>query len=512
MSGHTYEQAIYEKYRAVWSEAEELLSVSQLLPRTAARCGDKVALTAPNRDVSYTQWWQYVCSVAAKLKAAGVKKGDRVMLYLSNSPEFYGAYFAVWHLGAIVVPLNVYLHEKEMAGIIEDATPRLIVTTQEMAKKLPAVAPELVFALKEVWWNESELAQASEKPALFKADDTAVILYTSGTTGVPKGVMLSSRNVLTNALQVLARFSSIAKPDDNERFFSVLPLFHVFAQNTCMWLPVLLGATVIIVPRIDRRAILDGLAQEPTMFFGFPALYGLLVLMKTAPLDQVRLFISGADALPDKIRAAFALVYGRKICSGYGLTEASPVIAVDGVNEDAPTNMVGQPLMGVTCQIRDENGEALATGEIGTLWVKGDNVMKGYYKAKKQTSAVLVDGWLNTGDMACFDHDGDLAICGRSKDLIISKGFNIYPQEVENTLLKHPAVIKAAVMGKEEKSVGQIPVAFVAIRPGATVDESQISSFCKQNLAPYKVPRSITCLQDLPMTATGKIDKKQLLQ
>jgi len=505
------EKKRYAALQALWSIDGDLVSVGNLLPRTVAHAHSRVALLFGSQEITYQAWWNYVCLVADVLRSQGVKKGDRVMLYLANSPEFYGVYFAVWHLGAIVIPLNVYLHEKEMEGIIEDANPRVIVTTVEMAKKLPAVESGKVCALKPSWWTESEMTEHSQTVAQTSPDDTALILYTSGTTGVPKGVMLSSRNIVTNALQVLTRFGSIASPQSSDRFFSVLPLFHVFAQNACMWLPVIMGASIIIVPRIDRKAIRDGLEKEPTMFFGFPALYGLLVLMKTAPLENIKLFVSGADALPDKIRAAFALVYGRKICSGYGLTEASPVLAVDGVHEDAPTNLVGAPLPGVSCQIRDENGDPLAVGEIGTIWAQGDNVMKGYYKARKQTNAVLVDGWLNTGDMGYIDADGDITICGRSKDLIINKGFNIYPQEVENTLLKHKAVIKAAVVGRNEGNVGQIPVAFVALRKGTVVTESELAQFCKQNLAPYKVPRSITCLDDLPMTATGKIDKKKLL-
>jgi long-chain acyl-CoA synthetase len=277
-----------------------------------------------------------------------------------------------------------------------------------------------------------------------------------------------------------------------------------------MWTPLMLGASVIIVPRIERRSILKGLQEKPTVFFGVPALYGLMVMMRNAPLDSVKLFVSGADALPDKIRMAFALVYGRKIASGYGLTEASPVIAVDGSPHDYATNVVGTPVAGVSCEIRDKGGHALPIGMVGTLWVKGDNVMQGYHNEPGQTSAILVDGWLNTGDLASIDVEGKIAISGRCKDIIINKGFNIYPQEIENVLLRHPAVVKAAVVGKQDNDVGQIPVAYVAVRDGRSLTQEEVAKFCRQNLAAYKVPRSITCLEDLPMTATGKIDKKQL--
>lgn len=522
MFGIRSEQSIYDALRAKWSTGNHLVTVEQLLPRAVAEYGNRSALSAPDRSLTYNQWWFYTLVMAQQLKKQGVVPGDKVVVYISNSVEFYIAYFAAWHVGAIAVPLNVYLHESEMALILQDAQPRVIVTLTDMAataqKAIDRAQLDIQqFLFNSDFWERNPYAravlaelEATEHPVHRKIDDTAVILYTSGTTGVPKGVMLSSRNVVTNALQVMARFEITVGTDGQDRFFSVLPLFHVFAQNACMWTPLMLGASVIIVPRIDRRAILKGLQERPTVFFGVPALYGLLVMMRNAPLDSVKLFVSGADALPDKIRMAFALVYGRKIASGYGLTEASPVIAVDGSPHDHPTNVVGLPVVGVQCQIRDEAGRALPTGSVGTLWVKGDNVMQGYHNEAGQTAAILVDGWLNTGDLASIDAQGNIAISGRCKDVIINKGFNIYPQEIENVLLRHPAVLKAAVVGKQDSDVGQIPVAYVALRDGRELTQEEIAKFCRQNLAAYKVPRSVTCLEDLPMTATGKIDKKQL--
>lgn len=516
------EQRYYTNLQQQWTRGDGLLSVSQMLPRAAQRYPERTALEAPDRTMTYAAWWHEVLRCAQWLRAEGVQRGDRVMIFANNSCEFYVSYFAIWHLGAIAVPLNIYFHERELAGVIQDANPRLILTrTAQKDTVLAAIArldgqKAALHNLDEVMWEEPFDAEANK--ALEKAlpvqkiasDDTAVILYTSGTTGVPKGVMLSSKNVMTNALQVLARFEVVVGPNKNDRFLSILPLFHVFAQNTCCWLPVMLGAAIIIVPRIERRALREGLEKAPTMFFGFPALYGLLAMMKTAPLDSVRLFVSGADALPDKIRAAFAMVYGRKICSGYGLTEAAPVVAADGLNRDKPTNTVGELLQGVECQVRDDAGTLLPVGDVGTLWIKGDNVMQGYYNAPQQTARVLIDGWLNTGDLACINEQDEVVIAGRSKDLIINKGFNIYPQEVENILLRHPAVIKAAVLGRAEGSSGEVPVAFIALRDGYKVQQSELAALCKENLAAYKVPRTITQLADLPMTATGKIDKKKL--
>jgi long-chain acyl-CoA synthetase len=327
---------------------------------------------------------------------------------------------------------------------------------------------------------------------------------------MPKGVMLNSYNIMTNLMQCYARLQMFGQRDD-DIFFSVLPLFHVFAQNVCLWLPVMIGASVIIVKKIDRKLILQGLRKKPTIFFGFPALYGLLCLLKTAPLDSIRIFVSGADALPDKIRSAFAAVYGRKICAGYGLTEAAPVVGLNQYNHSLKTDVVGKPVVGLACDIRNDEGNSLPPSKIGTLWIKGGNVMMGYYNAPEQTAKVLQNGWLNTGDFARFDEQGNLAICGRNKDLIIHKGFNIYPQEVENVLMSHAAVFKAAVVGREESSSGEIPVAFVAVKSYDGDLKKSLRELCSDHLASYKIPREFVCLEDLPMNATGKVDKKQLL-
>ena len=416
------------------------------------------------------------------------------------------------------------MHKRELTYVVNDAKPSVIFTfgsnknaiDQLLAENTLETLPHILTD-EDIDWIEP----APEYPEFIGErhpeftirtlgeDEMCVLLYTSGTTGSPKGVMLSSKNVLTNSMQAYARFKMVGSLG-YERFFCVLPLFHVFAQNTCVWLPVMTGSAVIIVQKIDRRLIREGLEKKPTMFFGFPALYGLLCMMRNAPLDSIKVFISGADMLPDKIRSAFATIYGRRICSGYGLTEAAPVIAVNHHNEECATNVVGLPVADLQIEIRDDEGRKLSTGNIGTLWAKGDNIMLGYYNSPEATAKVLQDGWLNTGDLAVVDKDGEIAITGRSKDLIIHKGFNIYPAEVENILMLHPSVYKAAVIGREESVAGQIPVAYVAVKSFDLNLEKSLKQLCAGNLASYKVPRKFICLEDLPMNATGKVDKKQL--
>ncbi len=520
MSVDIVESQIYDRIREEWDDAGQVRGVNHLLWRAVSKNGNKEALISPERTLTYNQWWYYTLVIADWLAVRDVVQGSRVALYVPNSVEFYCAYFAVWHVGGVVVPLNVYLHAREIAGILSDAQPTVIITVMSLQDQLDAALVQMtskasVIVLDHYLWEFSyDAADCTRRMqalplALRGSQESAVILYTSGSTGVPKGVVLSGKNVISNTIQVRARLERVIGASKHERFLAILPLFHAFSQNASMWLPVMMGATIITVPKIERRAILQGLACKPTLFFGFPALYGLLVMMRNASLNSIKLFVSGADALPDKIRMAFSLVYGRKICSGYGLTEASPVIAVDGFGQDNPTNMVGTPLIGVSCQIRDAEGNLLPAGTVGTLWVHGDNVMRGYYNESALTAEVLQHGWLNTGDLATIDIHGSITIVGRSKDLIINKGFNIYPQEVENVLLRHPAVFKAAVVARDEEG-GQVPIAYVALREGARVAPADITAFCRDNLAAYKVPRVVTCLTDLPMTATGKIDKVKL--
>ncbi len=272
-----------------------------------------------------------------------------------------------------------------------------------------------------------------------------------------------------------------------------------------------MGCAGIVVQRIERKAILQGLAHKPAIFTGVPALYGLLCLLKNAPLDSVNLFVSGGDALPDKIRMAFALLYGRKICSGYGLTETSPLLTSDFDDLLIPTNSVGLPFIDVAIAIRDEKGTELPRNTIGQIWTSGPQIMLGYYNAPEATQKVIRDGWFDTGDLGYLDDTSKLVITGRIKDLIIHKGFNIYPQEIENVILSHPNVLQVGVVGQSDPDVGQVPVAFVRLRKRQEGIEQALKQLCMQHLAVYKIPRSFVCdTKELPTTATGKVNKKVL--
>lgn len=511
---HTVSLTEKERFEGLYqamSHNDSLFNIACVLQRAAHIYGERKALIYKDTSITYQELYIRAAGFARILKQQGVKKHDRVLMCFENSPEFYIAYFAIWHIGAVVAPLNIFLKEHELAHIVNDADPKIIITSSDRVAlfqhvnqfKKPSILTQddmlLDIPIESIGYDDSV--------ECIDIDAMVALLYTSGTTGEPKGVMLSSRNIMTNVLQGVARFNLY----DHERTFAVLPLFHIFSQNACVWTSIFMGATIILVPKIERRYILEGLEHKPTMFLGVPALYGLLCLLKNVPLDSVRYFICGGDALPDKIRAAFSLLYRRSLCNGYGMTETSPMIAMELDDERGPTNTVGKLCVGIECAIRDEQEQAVAPGTIGQIWIKGDTVMLGYYQAEQATKQIIKDGWLNTGDLGYLDTRGKLVITGRMKDLIKHKGFNIYPQEIENVLLSHPNVIRVGVVGLQDQSVGEYPIAFVQLRTREKDIEKILTALCKHHLAPYKVPKEFRCQTDeLPVTATGKVDKKVL--
>ena len=487
-----------------------MMSMSSLLERSFRLFPNNSALIWQDKEISYRELYYRACVMSKKLLRLGVKPRDRILLFFENSLEFYIGYYGILQAGAVVAPLNIFLKEAELQHIVSDAKPTLIIAStesHELFSKVEGISSIPILTEKDM---ELETLVPTTIPHVeiprLGPDEMVALLYTSGTTGLPKGVMLSSRNIMINMIQGLSRLQLLP----GERLFGILPLFHSFAQNTCVWLSLFTGCTVILVPKIERRYILQGLQHKPTIFLGVPALYGLLCLLKTAPLDSVRYFVSGGDALPDRIRMAFGLLYRRKICSGYGLTETSPFVSIDFADETVPTNNVGRPLLGIDCSVRDEQGNEIVAGEIGELWLRGANIMLGYYNAPEMTQEAMVNNWFRTGDLAYIDTKGRIVITGRIKDLIIHKGLNIYPQEIENVIQSHPNVIRVGVIG-EEADTGEVPIAYVQVRKEDAGLEKALMALCVRQLASYKVPRKFILTTDnLPTTATGKVDKKVL--
>lgn len=504
------EQSYFDALYASIHIQGSILCLGQLLQRAFHLFPDNNALISPTGTVTYRELYYRACLLAQVLLGKGLKPRDRVLLFFENSIEFYVGYFAIVQAGGVVAPLNTFLHETELKHIVEDAKPLLVVTHSTHSQLFQTVGVTIEQLVTEYDMDlKSQLPEyvVDQAVVLLDPQEMAALLYTSGTTGLPKGVMLSSRNILINAIQGLAR----SRLTESERVFGVLPLFHSFSQNVCVWAGMISGCAIILVPKIDRRYIMAALKYEPTVFVGVPALYGLLCLIKTAHFPKVKYFVSGGDTLPDKIRMFFELLYRRKICNGYGLTEASPFVSADLDDITEPTSCVGRPLIGIEAAIFDEHNNSMPQGAIGHLVLKGDNIMMGYYNCPEMTHATIKDGWLYTGDLAYLDRNGKIVITGRIKDLIIHKGFNIYPPEIENIILSHQNVIRAAVVGRADEETGEVPIAFVQIRVPQENIEKELKILCMKHLASYKVPREfIVAIEELPTTATGKVDKKIL--
>lgn len=500
----------YAQIQNAMSTQGKQLYAGALLHRAAQLYSIRTALIFKNERYTYATLAVWANRCAYQLRKQGITLKSRVIICLQNCPAYYAAYFGAWQSGAVVAPLNTFLGPLELQHIVDDAKPTVIITENNRVQQFKDAGYAGIIITQEEIEQYQHTNEHSDDLITLDQQDLCALLYTSGTTGSPKGVMLSSQAIMTNIAQIIARLGM--ETSQEEAIAGILPLFHVFAQNTCMWTPLFLGVTIILAPRIDRQAILEVLAHKPTLFVGVPALFGLLCLMKNAPLDSIKICASGGDALPDKIRAGFELIYRRKIVNGYGLTETSPVIAIMLDDALTPTNTIGTPVCGITAHIRADDGVTeLPTGQPGTLWVSGNNVMLGYYNAPEATAIVLKNGFFNTGDCAYIDPLGRLVITGREKDLIINKGINIYPQEIENVLMNHPLVLSAAVVGVPDADVGEQVIAFVQVRTLQQGIDLELKKLCQHTIAAYKVPRSIVYqTEELPMTATRKIDKKQL--
>jgi long-chain acyl-CoA synthetase len=362
------------------------------------------------------------------------------------------------------------------------------------------------------------LSQA--KPLYVQADsdpagDIALLQYTGGTTGMPKGVMLTHRNLVANAIQ--ARAWCYGLRDASERFLAVLPLFHVFGLTVLMNLAIMRAGTLVLLPRFEAGAMLEAIRKKrPTVFPGAPTMYIAVMNHEQAgktDLSSIKVCVSGAAPLPLDVQERFEALTGGILIEGYGLTEASPVTHVNPIWGTRKIGTIGVPLPGTDARIVNrETGEPLPPGQIGELAVKGPQVMAGYWNRPEETAAVLRDGWLHTGDLAVMDEDGFFAIVDRIKDVIIAGGFNIYPREVEEVLYEHPAVQHAAVLGVKDPYRGETVKAFIVLRSGLSVSAMQLDRWCRDRLAAYKVPHLYEFRDELPMSMVGKVLRRKLAE
>jgi long-chain acyl-CoA synthetase len=502
------------------------VDVAARLRRTAAEAPDRTAVIWAGGSRTYRELDARADAACASLVSLGVEPSSRVALVLGTTPSFIEAAAGVLRAGATVVPLLTGLAPDELRHALADSGASVVVAGPERVEALAGLRdelPDLVHLLaadldeatppEGVQRWDDLLADAGEPPRLERdPDDLAALVYTSGTTGRPRGAMLTRGNLAANQDQSLAGRFEVG-PEDV--VLLVLPLAHIYSLNVGVGASITAGATMVLVERFEPRATLDTVADHRvSVILGAPPMYVAWLesgLLADADLGSVRLAVSGAAPLPAPIFERFRDATGIVIEEGYGLTEASPSVASNAMGPQARPGSVGLALPGIELRLVDAEGEDVVRGDPGEIWVRGPNVFQGYWNDADATATALTrDGWLRTGDVATQDEDGYLYLVDRKRDLIIVNGFNVYPREVERVLQDDPTVSEAAVVGMAHPLTGETVVAFVVPRPGHELDTAGLQGRCRENLARYKCPTRIEVVEDLPTTATGKVRRREL--
>ncbi len=471
--------------------------------------GDKIAIYEKGAAHSYAQMRQKVDRYRNYLYSIGVRPGDNVALFAKNSAEFLFSYMAIAGLKGLVAPVNTMLTPREIAFILNDAQVKHIITDRVLDLSGQFTNSNMPVQIS-IAGLEKEAAANScpQAPSIdIRDDDPCVILYTSGTTGQPKGALLSHGNLTSNAMA----FSQATESGPGDNILCVLPMFHSFGWTCCIGTALYNGASVTIVENFSPKEVIATIRDAGvTMVMGVPAMYNFYTsLAKPGDLAGVRLFASGGASLPLEILEKFHEKTKKHVIEGYGLSETSPVVAFNPISRTKPGSC-GLPVRDIKIKIVDSGGMELGDGEIGELLVQGPNVMIGYYNLPAETAETLRSGWLYTGDLAYRDEDGYIFIVDRKKDLIIVSGLNVYPREVEEILYQYPAVKEAAAIGVPDRSRGESVRAYIALKDGMILDKKDLMAFLKTNLAQFKIPREIVVIEELPKNATGKILKNEL--
>ena len=479
----------------------------------AEDCPEAPAIRHRGVEYSFAQLEDMVRRYTGFLMKAGVKKGDRVAISSPNCPEFIFSYWAAVRLGALVVPLNLFFTLEEMGYVLKNSGSEVLIVHPYILEKVDASALSglglrMVIVLDQAGKEEIKKTEPVDIESRTAYEDPAAIMYTSGTTGRPKGAVLTHKNLVSDVYS-LAKATYIG-PHDN--FLCVLPMFHSFAWTVCVLLPLYRGGTVVILESFQPGETIKTIVEERiTFLLGVPPMY-MLLLKKAEPehLKGVHLAVSGGASLPREIFTAFTNKFAVNFIEGYGLTEAAPVVCINPVDGVKKAGSIGLPLPDIDVIVGDEHGTELSPGKVGEILVKGDNVMQGYYNDPGATAETFLNGWLRTGDLAVTDADGYIFIVDRKKDMIIVGGFNVYPREIEEVLYCHPKVAEAAVIGVEDSIRGETPKAFVVVKEGEELTQKEVMGFLKERLALYKLPRVVEFRDSLPKNATGKVLKKLL--
>jgi long-chain acyl-CoA synthetase len=496
------------------SAATSAANLAANLLRTADRFPDRPAVRLDDTILTYADLADASARVVTLLRHLGVEPGDRVAVMLPNVPEFAVVYYGVLRAGAVVVPMNPLLKEREVGYYAEDSEARLIVAWHGCADEARMGAKRA--GVPYIVVDEAFRAQTgSMTPAAGltarTGTDTAVILYTSGTTGQPKGAELTHANLSTN-VEIVATDLIQVGPDDV--IFGGLPLFHSFGQTCGLNTAVSVGACLTLVSRFAPDKVLDVLERDRvTVFEGVPTMYvALLGAPDRAAYDvsALRVCVSGGAALPVEVMRGFEEAFGCMILEGYGLSETSPVASFNHPGRDRKAGSIGTPIRGVEMRVLDLSGADVPPGEVGEIAIRGHNVMKGYWRRPEATADAIPDGWFRSGDLARLDEDGYYFIVDRRKDMIIRGGYNVYPREIEEVIYEHPAVAEAAVIGVADPALGEEVGAAVVLKPGSTATPEDIQEYVKGQVAAYKYPRRVWVMDALPKGPTGKVLKRAI--
>jgi long-chain acyl-CoA synthetase len=486
------------------------MNLASLLADTAQRSPDQIAITFEGAEVSFRTLDEQAAKVAGGLVAAGIARGDRVALWLPNHPAFAATMYGAWRAGATVVPIHAGLTGPEARHILSDSGAKLVFCAAKQADVARDLGIAEVVELGDGF--ASFLGDAMTAIAETDADDLALIQYTAGTSGVPKGAMLTHTNLNANIEQMRATPIAIGPTDV---CLCVLPLFHIFGLNVILNVAVATGAKVVLSERFDPVAAARAVSQEMiTMIAGAPPVYVAWLAHPDIADDSfsnLRVAVSGAAPLTKETLTGFKERFDVTIWEGYGLTETSPALTTTAVGGVPKPLCVGRPLPNVELRLVDADGEDVDEGDPGEIIVRGPNVFKGYWNRPAETEQAIRDGWFHTGDIGVCDDDGDVFIVDRQKDLVIVSGFNVYPREVEDVLRRHPNVGDVAVVGEHDPQTGErVRAIVVADPPGEAANVDALLEFCRANLAPYKIPKDIDIVSEIPRNAAGKVLRREL--
>ena len=491
-----------------------MTNLAQNLLDTAAKEGAHPALRMDDARLTYDDFRDAALRVAAGIRSRGIEPGDRVGMVLPNVLSFPIVFYGALLAGATVVPMNPLLKAREVEYYLRDSGARLVVTGEQSAAPVTEAAGTVGIGAVTVGPAMPDALLADEPldaPVDRSDDDTAVILYTSGTTGQPKGAELTHASLNSNARTTE---ETLLEGSADDVIMGCLPLFHVFGLTCSLNAGVLAGSQLTLIPRFDGGTALDVVERDGvTVFEGVPTMFSAMLHQPDAAnrdMSSLRLCVSGGSAMPVEVMRSFEETFGCIVLEGYGLSETSPVASFNHPHAERKPGSIGTPIRGVELRLVDDEGNDTPAGEVGEIAIRGENVMKGYWNRPEDTAKAIPDGWFRSGDLARVDDEGYYFIVDRKKEMIIRGGYNVYPREIEEALYEHPAVAEAACLGIKHPDLGEEVAAAVALKPGASAEVGELQAFVKERVAAYKYPRHLWLVDSLPKGPTGKILRRSV--